>query len=46
MLFKELWQDQDGDSASILGLLDLSSAFNTFDHGILLDQGLGMGITV
>lgn len=33
----DLWQTQDGGDTSILALLDLMVAFNTIDHGILLD---------
>lgn len=36
MPMDDLWQEQDGGSASIFGLLDLSACFNTINHGILL----------
>lgn len=34
----DLWQKWNGGSIFILGLLDLSAAFNTIDHGILMGR--------
>uniref|UniRef100_A0A8D0DWT2 Reverse transcriptase domain-containing protein n=1 Tax=Salvator merianae TaxID=96440 RepID=A0A8D0DWT2_SALMN len=47
-LIDDLWRARDRGYSSILVLLDLSEAFNTIDHGILLRQleGLGVGATV
>lgn len=35
-LMVDLWWDWDGESTSILSLLDLLVTFNSIDHGILL----------
>lgn len=35
-LLDDFWQEQDGSSASIPALLDVSMAFNITNHGILL----------
>uniref|UniRef100_A0A8C6X8C2 SCAN box domain-containing protein n=1 Tax=Naja naja TaxID=35670 RepID=A0A8C6X8C2_NAJNA len=44
----DLWRARDRGFSSVLVLLDLSEAFDTIDHGILLQQlrGLGVGGTV
>lgn len=36
VLVSDRWQAHGGGGASILALLDLSAAFGTIDHGILL----------
>lgn len=43
ILVADLWQERDGGSVSILGLLDLSVAFNTIDHCLGQLQSLGLG---
>uniref|UniRef100_A0A8D0BC31 Reverse transcriptase domain-containing protein n=1 Tax=Salvator merianae TaxID=96440 RepID=A0A8D0BC31_SALMN len=47
-LIDDLWRARDRGYSSILVLLDLSAAFDTIDHGILLRrlEGLGVGATV
>lgn len=36
-LLHDSWHGQDGNYVFILTLLDVSVAFDTFNHGILLD---------
>ncbi|KAF7253994.1 RNA-directed DNA polymerase from mobile element jockey, partial [Varanus komodoensis] len=43
-LYEDLCREKDRGSASLLVLLDLSVAFDTIDHGILLDRLLGLGV--
>ncbi|KAF7244371.1 putative RNA-directed DNA polymerase from transposon BS [Varanus komodoensis] len=43
-LYDDLCRERDRGSASLLVLLDLSEAFNTIDHGILLDRLAGLGV--
>ncbi|KAF7234897.1 E3 ubiquitin-protein ligase TRIM21 [Varanus komodoensis] len=43
-LYDDLCREKDRGSASLLVLLDLSAAFNTIDHGILLDRLAGLGV--
>uniref|UniRef100_A0A8D2JHL2 Reverse transcriptase domain-containing protein n=1 Tax=Varanus komodoensis TaxID=61221 RepID=A0A8D2JHL2_VARKO len=43
-LYDDLCREKDRGSASLLVLLDLSVAFNTIDHGILLDRLAGLGV--
>uniref|UniRef100_A0A8D2LLU3 Reverse transcriptase domain-containing protein n=1 Tax=Varanus komodoensis TaxID=61221 RepID=A0A8D2LLU3_VARKO len=43
-LYDDLCRERDRGSASLLVLLDLSAAFNTIDHGILLDRLAGLGV--
>ncbi|KAF7251092.1 putative RNA-directed DNA polymerase from transposon BS [Varanus komodoensis] len=43
-LYDDLCRERDRGSASLLVLLDLSVAFNTIDHGILLDRLKGLGV--
>ena len=47
-LFDDLCQERDRGSVTLLILLDLSAAFDTISHGVLLDRlaGLGVGGTV
>uniref|UniRef100_A0A8C6YD85 Reverse transcriptase domain-containing protein n=1 Tax=Naja naja TaxID=35670 RepID=A0A8C6YD85_NAJNA len=47
-LMDDLWRARDRGFSSVLVLLDLSAAFDTIDHGILLRRlgGLGIGGTV
>ncbi|KAF7250584.1 CDC42 small effector protein 2-A [Varanus komodoensis] len=43
-LYDDLCRERDRGSASLLVLLDLSAAFDTIDHGILLDRLRGLGV--
>ncbi|KAF7249630.1 putative RNA-directed DNA polymerase from transposon BS [Varanus komodoensis] len=43
-LYDDLCRERDRGSASLLVLLDLSAAFDTIDHGILLDRLAGLGV--
>ena len=43
-LFDDLCRERDRGNASLVILLDLSAAFDTIDHGVLLDRLAGMGI--
>lgn len=43
MLVDDRWWGWDGGSALILAFLNLSIAFNTIEHGILLGQLGGWG---
>ena len=43
-LFHNLCWEKDRGNASLLILLDISVAFNTIDHGVLLDRLSGMRI--
>ncbi|KAF7240922.1 Craniofacial development protein 2 [Varanus komodoensis] len=43
-LYDDLCREKDRGSTSLLVLLDLSVAFDTIDHGILLDRLAGLGV--
>uniref|UniRef100_A0A8D2LDV0 Reverse transcriptase domain-containing protein n=1 Tax=Varanus komodoensis TaxID=61221 RepID=A0A8D2LDV0_VARKO len=43
-LYDDLCREKDRESASLLVLLDPSAAFDTIDHGILLDRLAGLGV--
>ncbi|KAF7246247.1 Kappa-type opioid receptor [Varanus komodoensis] len=43
-LYDDLCRERDRESASLLVLLDLSVAFDTIEHGILLDRLAGLGV--
>ncbi|KAF7240555.1 Thromboxane-A synthase [Varanus komodoensis] len=43
-LYDDLCRERDRGSASLLVLLDLSAAFDTIDHGILLNRLAGLGV--
>uniref|UniRef100_A0A8D2J3D3 Reverse transcriptase domain-containing protein n=1 Tax=Varanus komodoensis TaxID=61221 RepID=A0A8D2J3D3_VARKO len=43
-LYDDLYRERDRGSTSLLVLLDLSAAFDTIDHGILLDRLAGLGV--
>ncbi|KAF7253873.1 putative RNA-directed DNA polymerase from transposon BS [Varanus komodoensis] len=43
-LYDDLCRERDRGSASLLVLPDLSAAFDTIDHGILLNRLAGLGI--
>ncbi|KAF7246017.1 putative RNA-directed DNA polymerase from transposon BS [Varanus komodoensis] len=43
-LYDDLCREKDRGSASLLALLDLSVAFDTINHGILLDRLVGLGV--
>ena len=47
-LYNDLCRERDRGSLTLLIPLDLSAAFDTIDHGVLLDRlaGLGVGGTV
>ncbi|KAF7242143.1 putative RNA-directed DNA polymerase from transposon BS [Varanus komodoensis] len=42
--YEDLCRERDRGSASLLVLLNLSVAFDTIDHGILLDRLVGLGV--
>ncbi|KAF7254600.1 putative RNA-directed DNA polymerase from transposon BS, partial [Varanus komodoensis] len=43
-LYDDLCREKDRGSTSLLVLLDLLAAFDTIDHGILLDRLAGLGV--
>ncbi|KAF7240862.1 Receptor-type tyrosine-protein phosphatase T [Varanus komodoensis] len=43
-LYDDLCREKDRGSVSLLVLLDLLAAFDTIDHGILLDRPAGLGV--
>ncbi|KAF7253150.1 hypothetical protein EYD10_01179 [Varanus komodoensis] len=43
-LYDDLCRERDRGSASLLVLLGLSVAFDTIDHGILLERQVGLGV--
>ncbi|KAF7254753.1 Formin-2, partial [Varanus komodoensis] len=43
-LYNDLCRERDRGSASLLVLLDLSAAFDTINHGILLNRLAGLGV--
>ncbi|KAF7243518.1 putative RNA-directed DNA polymerase from transposon BS, partial [Varanus komodoensis] len=43
-LYDDLRRERDRGSASLLVLLDLPAAFDTIDHGILLNRLAGLGV--
>ncbi|KAF7244380.1 putative RNA-directed DNA polymerase from transposon BS [Varanus komodoensis] len=43
-LYDDLCREKDRGSASLLVLLELSAAFDTINHGILLDRLAGLGV--
>ena len=43
-LYDDLCWERDGGSVTLLILLDLSVAFNTVDHGILLERLADLGV--
>ena len=43
-LYDDLCQERDRGSVTLLIPLDLSAAFDTIDHGVLLDRQAGLGV--
>ncbi|KAF7239030.1 Potassium voltage-gated channel subfamily H member 6 [Varanus komodoensis] len=43
-LYDDLCRERDRGSVSLLVLLDLSAAFNSINHGILLERLVGLGV--